>query len=480
MPPNLLVGQGATDFAHEQGIPIVRYESLVSPAAQERWRRWSQDLIAAERKEREAQTARYGASPTPSDADYNSQYLTMTAEKKRKLYTTSMAEALVNDAQPVSPPASDDRKSFAYSSSPSRASSAISIPQAYSTDKTTPEADDSYTDPYGPPGPMSRPSVAEFVNSPQTAAETIPSDTGKTYGNKDGGFSRYGAEEQGVRNSSEIFDGVSLKEYSQASGLGTWSDGTFGTESTTASSYHGIAFEDIPQLGPAPRSVSSLPGVDQDAPTPRATSPDEAFFSDKENSLPPPTDEDSITDTVGAIAIDMYGNIACGASSGGIGMKHRGRIGPAALVGIGASVIPVDPDDPDRTTVATVTSGTGEHMGTTMAASVCSNRIFYSQRRTPGGGTEQVTEDEALKAFIERDFMNHPSVRHSQSTGAIGMLTVKRTSDGAWLYYAHNTDSFAIASMSSDDAKPSCSMSRSRGNGTIAQGGKGVRFRRKK
>jgi taspase (threonine aspartase 1) len=176
----------------------------------------------------------------------------------------------------------------------------------------------------------------------------------------------------------------------------------------------------------------------------------------------------------------MYGNIACGASSGGIGMKHRGRIGPAALVGIGASVIPADPDDPDRTTVATVTSGTGEHMGTTMAASVCSNRIFFSQRRTPGGGTEQVTEDEALRGFIERDFMGHPSVRNSQSTGAIGMLTVKRTADGAWLYYGHNTDSFAIASMSSEDAKPSCSMSRSRGNGTIAQGGKGIRFRKRK
>ncbi|KAL9038813.1 MAG: hypothetical protein Q9180_002903, partial [Flavoplaca navasiana] len=40
---------------------------------------------------------------------------------------------------------------------------------------------------------------------------------------------------------------------------------------------------------------------------------------------------DDITDTVGAIAVDCLGNIAAGSSSGGIGMKHRGRIGPAAL-----------------------------------------------------------------------------------------------------------------------------------------------------
>ena len=194
----------------------------------------------------------------------------------------------------------------------------------------------------------------------------------------------------------------------------------------------------------------------------------------------PQDEEDHITDTVGAIAIDSYGNIACGASSGGIGMKHRGRIGPAALVGIGASVIPVSPEDPERTTVATVTSGTGEHMGTTMAASVCSDRIYFSRRRTPGGGTEEVTEDEAIRAFIKNDFMGHPSVRSSLSQGAIGVLSVKRTAEGAMLFFAHNTDSFALASMSSDDAKPQCTMSRNNGHNAIAQGGKGIRIRRRK
>lgn len=117
--------------------------------------------------------------------------------------------------------------------------------------------------------------------------------------------------------------------------------------------------------------------------------------------------KDTIIDTVGAIAVDSYGNIAAGSSSGGIGMKHSGRTGPAALVGIGTAIIPVDPADKDGTCVAAVTSGTGEHMATTMASSVCAERIYASNRKVAGkpGVFEEVTEDEALKATIESEFM---------------------------------------------------------------------------
>src|SRR5688572_27953907 len=85
---------------------------------------------------------------------------------------------------------------------------------------------------------------------------------------------------------------------------------------------------------------------------------DECTIENIASTLP---DEDHITDTVGAIAIDNKGQIAAASSSGGIGMKHRGRLGPAALVGIGTAVVPCVPGDEDGTTVAAVTSGTGEH-----------------------------------------------------------------------------------------------------------------------
>ena len=47
VPPNLLVGQGATDFAFTQGFTIVPHEALISPSARERWNRWKHDLKKA-------------------------------------------------------------------------------------------------------------------------------------------------------------------------------------------------------------------------------------------------------------------------------------------------------------------------------------------------------------------------------------------------------------------------------------------------
>lgn len=153
---------------------------------------------------------------------------------------------------------------------------------------------------------------------------------------------------------------------------------------------------------------------------PRGRSPDEAsyiapIYSDEEPELSttgtsplevvsPGDSDDEITDTVGAVAIDCYGNVACGASSGGIGMKYRGRIGPAALVGVGTAVIPVEAGDKSRTCVATVTSGTGEHMATTMAATVCAERVYHGKRKSKNG-FEDTDDDTAVRSMIEDDFM---------------------------------------------------------------------------
>lgn len=76
--------------------------------------------------------------------------------------------------------------------------------------------------------------------------------------------------------------------------------------------------------------------------------------------------------------------------------------------------------------------------------------------------------------------IGHPSVKHSNSVGAIGILGLKKMRSGMLLYYGHNTDSFAMASMSSEEEMPACSMSRSNGNGQIAQGGRMLTMKRHK
>ena len=190
--------------------------------------------------------------------------------------------------------------------------------------------------------------------------------------------------------------------------------------------------------------------------------------------------EDQITDTVGAIAVDCFGRIAAASSSGGIGMKHKGRCGPAALVGISTAVIPADPEDPEESAVATVTSGTGEHMATTSAAHIAADRIQTCTRKVSGGKLESCTEDEAMESMIKNDFMRHPGVRNSPCTGAIGILAVKKTKQGIYFYFGHNTDSFALASMHSEERKPVCVMSRSRESGDVAQGARRCRSRRSK
>jgi taspase (threonine aspartase 1) len=158
-------------------------------------------------------------------------------------------------------------------------------------------------------------------------------------------------------------------------------------------------------------------------------------------------------------------------------MKHRGRLGPAALVGIGTAVVPCDADDEEAISVATVISGTGEHMATTMASQRCAERIYHGNRKGPGG--KDIPEDDddiIMESFIANDFMNHAGVKDYHSAGAVGVMTVKKTSSGYYLYFAHNTDSFALASMGGFDKRPVCTMSRLSRGADITRGGRKIRL----
>ncbi|KAF8469186.1 nucleophile aminohydrolase [Kalaharituber pfeilii] len=154
-------------------------------------------------------------------------------------------------------------------------------------------------------------------------------------------------------------------------------------------------------------------------------------------------EEDAVTDTVGAVCVDRWGQIAAGSSSGGIGMKHRGRVGPAALVGVGTWVKVID----DDIVVGVTASGTGEHMNNTLIASRCVDRLANAD-----------DDLQALKDCIEQDFLGAPVVKSAITASALGVLA-------------------ALASMVSWQAEPELIMSRNKRTPKVALGGKVLPFR---
>ncbi|KAF9886385.1 hypothetical protein FE257_011530 [Aspergillus nanangensis] len=400
VPPNFLVGQGATEYAYDQGLVTLPPDALISTAARERWRRWRQDLEAAEFKERQQDPAKY----------------------QEGQYKAHIRRPIVNQAQLLTSP------------STTVIASALASPL------------------------------------PDTIADNLEHFSDQPHGIKSPSLTSPIRLEPMTPRVTKTRDGASIDDSPVSSG-----------RSATVCSLEPPAkrHRRSRSLEVHPSSTSKFDTASDV--TNLASNKSALLIGDEHgHNKPDPADVDQISDTVGAIAIDIQGNIAAGSSSGGIGMKHRGRIGPAALVGIGTMVIPVDPNDSEQTCVAAVTSGTGEHIATTFAASTCASRVYYCQQKCEDGTFEEVTEEEALRAMIASEFMGHPGVKNSHCQGAIGIMTVKKTVDGVFLYFGHNTDSFALASMSSEDTKPVSVMSRSNGNGSIAQGGRACRRKRQR
>lgn len=326
VPPNLLVGQGAVDFAIENDVPTVENEYLVSAAAGERHARWKLDLSRVENAE---------GSDTDAESD---------APNASTGSRVSLAGCW-NESQPYSPP--------------------------------TTAADPLHEE-------LSIDTSAEPANERNVWSSNEPSNDGqnslKLSDDEDEGYIDSGA--------------CSLRP------------------PTTRHVHRRLSRNDPRFCNSSEEGVWQLPAPLIQPPPTRAATP----FSTRDPRLSghvPSIDNiveqdrrlDEITDTVGAIAIDSFGNIAAGSSSGGIGMKHKGRVGPAALVGIGTAVIPLEPEDKERTSVATVTSGTGEHMATTMAAGTCASRLYSSTRKSRKGNSESTDDDNAIRSFVERDFM---------------------------------------------------------------------------
>lgn len=452
VPPNALVGDGAKNFAEEHGMETFNNEYLVSKNARDRFLRWQDDLKRAEAKARAAKIKR-----TPSQANMDvvsCQYDTPTPQETPKSFSRDHVAAIMagtyNEGQPDSP----------YASTPaSEASSGSGTPAK----STVP----SYFRVLGS-------SAATVGRSPIKASpERLgPGSPGVAPTGKAREANTRRSRQHGKKGTAgKATDSAQSKPAGMDEIPEAHRDGSASPQRQNGQENAGTHTSDASHV-----NIGRLRGVKR--PVNAADESDAAFSEVPKRPYRPAVDkEDFITDTIGAIAIDDRGQIAAGSSSGGIGMKHRGRLGPAALVGIGTAVVPCSEDDDEGTTVAAVTSGTGEHMATTMASQRCAERIFRGTRRGAGGlDIEEVDEDAIMESFIADDFMGHPGVKGCHSAGAIGVMVVKKCRGGYYLYFAHNTDSFALASMGGTDNKARCTMSRLPEGAKVAKGGRKIRI----
>lgn len=95
VPPNLLVSQGATDFAFEQGLSVLPHDALVSPAARDRWRKWRSDLEHAERKARGSMSSPVSPSPNWPAESFDQREEERIRSRMRKEHTDNMLRGYV-------------------------------------------------------------------------------------------------------------------------------------------------------------------------------------------------------------------------------------------------------------------------------------------------------------------------------------------------------------------------------------------------
>jgi beta-aspartyl-peptidase (threonine type) len=127
-------------------------------------------------------------------------------------------------------------------------------------------------------------------------------------------------------------------------------------------------------------------------------------------------------DTVGAVALDVHGNVAAATSSGGIGLKFPGRIGDTPLIGCGNYA--------DNESGACSVTGIGE-----IAIRLVLSKTVCDQMHH--GSTAQEAVENAIETVNRRiqDTVNHMGLIAVDKNGGIGVAHNSRN-----LCYAYMQD----------------------------------------
>ena len=152
---------------------------------------------------------------------------------------------------------------------------------------------------------------------------------------------------------------------------------------------------------------------------------------------------ETLNDTVGAVAIDRFGNICAGVSSGGISLKRSGRVGEAAHFGSGCWT-QSSSHNKQNLKVAISVSGTGEQIMKTQFASLLVKQCFDGQNHSEESPTR-------LKSFVMNEFINSKKLLDC-STPSVGCIILHvdpydRVGEFLW---SHTTQTMCFSFMHSD------------------------------
>nr|6UGK_A Chain A, Threonine aspartase 1,Threonine aspartase 1 [Homo sapiens]6UGK_B Chain B, Threonine aspartase 1,Threonine aspartase 1 [Homo sapiens] len=162
--------------------------------------------------------------------------------------------------------------------------------------------------------------------------------------------------------------------------------------------------------------------------------------------------------TVGAVVVDHEGNVAAAVSSGGLALKHPGRVGQAALYGCGCWAENTGAHNPYSTAVST--SGCGEHLVRTILARECSHALQAEDAH------------QALLETMQNKFISSPFL--ASEDGVLGGVIVLRSCrcsaepDSSQnkqtllveFLWSHTTESMCVGYMSAQDGKAKTHISR--------------------
>ncbi|NXT51094.1 TASP1 aspartase, partial [Pluvianellus socialis] len=162
-------------------------------------------------------------------------------------------------------------------------------------------------------------------------------------------------------------------------------------------------------------------------------------------------------DTVGAVVVDQEGNVAAAVSSGGLALKHPGRVGQAALYGCGCWA-----------------ENTGAHTPYSTAVSTSGIYYFYKYFKKLECSCALQTEDahQALLETMQNKFIGSPFLANED--GVLGGVIVLRSCRCSAepessqekptllveFLWSHTTESMCVGYMSAQDGKAKTHISR--------------------